>query len=96
MAMRNEVEMRHVALLSRQILKQENNVKITNFLGGYNIFATLSLSLSLSLVLANSTSLDTHAHTRQDKAFHAFMQGKPFCFYAHSETWTIHHQYIFT
>lgn len=92
MAMRNEVEMRHVALLSRQILKQENNVKITNFLGGYNIFATLSLSL----VLANSTSLDTHAHTRQDKAFHAFMQGKPFCFYAHSETWTIHHQYIFT
>ena len=81
MPMRNRAEMRHKALLSRHILTKENNVKITDFFGGSNIFATLSLSLSLSQALANNTSfLNTRVHTRQDKAFHAFMQGKPYCF----------------
>ena len=49
MPMRNRAEMRHKALLSRHILTKENNVKVTDFFGGSNIFATLSLSLSLSL-----------------------------------------------
>ena len=78
MPMRNRVEMRHEALLSRHVLTKENNVKITDFLGGSNFFATLSQAL------ANSTFLDTRAHTRQDKASFAFLQGKPSCFYAYS------------
>ena len=49
MPMRKIAEMHHEALLSRHILTKENNVKIIDFLGGSNNFATLSLSLSLSL-----------------------------------------------
>lgn len=50
MPMRDRAEMCHEALLSRHLLKQENNVKITDLLGGSNIFATLSQAL------ANNTS----------------------------------------
>ena len=38
--MRNRAKMRHEALLSRQIMTQESNVKITDFLGGSKNFAT--------------------------------------------------------
>ena len=46
MPMRNRAEMRCEALLSRHVLPQENNVKITDFLGGSNIFAALSQLLT--------------------------------------------------
>ena len=83
MPMRNRAEMRHKALLSRHILTKENNVKVTDFFGGSNIFATLSLSLSLSLSysIANTHILETHAHPRKYTALLAFEQGKPLCFY---------------
>ena len=38
--MRNMAEIRHETLLSRQILTQENNVVITDFIGGSYIFTT--------------------------------------------------------
>ena len=40
MPMRNRAEMRHEALLSRQIMTQESNVVITDFIGGSYIFTT--------------------------------------------------------
>ena len=85
MPMRNRAEMRHKALLSRHILTKENNVKITDFFGGSNIFATLSLlslSLSLSQVLTYNSLyiIKLRGHPRQYTAFFASVQGKPQCF----------------
>lgn len=62
--MRNWAEMRCEALLSRHILTLENNVNTTDFLGGFNNFATLSQ------VLTNNSKdvILSHVHPRQDTA----------------------------
>ena len=59
MPMRNRSEMLHETLLSRYIMTQEDNVKITDLLGGSNNFATLSQALAIN------TSLNTRAHMCQ-------------------------------
>ena len=75
MPMRNGAEMRCKTLLSRKMTTQENNVKITDFLGGSNI-----LLLSQVLTYNSLYIIKKREYSRQDTAFLASMQGRPHCF----------------